>query len=56
MRPSTRSALEHSAALTRSDRLVEALEVGEAAINQATDDERTEIRQWLDDHADDFTG
>ncbi|MER5432931.1 hypothetical protein [Streptomyces sp. NPDC002588] len=56
MRPAIRSALEYAAELTRRNRLVEALAVGEAAINQATDDEQPEIRQWLADHIDDFTG
>ncbi|WP_340377823.1 hypothetical protein U5640_24045 [Streptomyces sp. SS7] len=56
MRPAIRSALEYAAELTRRNRLVEALAVGEAAINQATDDEHPEIRQWLADHTHDFTG
>ncbi|MCO8301664.1 hypothetical protein AB0B92_40940 [Streptomyces hygroscopicus] len=56
MRASIRSALAQSAELTRQGHLVDGLAVGEAAINQATDEERSEIRQWLDDHADDFTG
>ncbi|WP_329413604.1 hypothetical protein OG802_24270 [Streptomyces sp. NBC_00704] len=56
MRPAIRSALEHAAELTRRNRLVDALALGEAAINQATDDEQPEIRQWLADHAHDFTG
>ncbi|WP_217182221.1 hypothetical protein [Streptomyces sp. AC495_CC817] len=56
MRPTIRSALEYSAELTRRNRLVDAVAVAEAAINQATDDEHTEIRQWLIDHATDFTG
>ena len=56
MRPAIRSALEHSASLTRGHRLVEAVAVAEAAINRATDDEHPEIEQWLTDHAHDFTG
>ncbi|MFC4501278.1 MULTISPECIES: hypothetical protein [Streptomyces] len=56
MRPAIRSALEYAAELTRRNRLVDALAVGEAAINQATDDEQPEIRQWLTDHVHDFTG
>ncbi|MEL5959291.1 hypothetical protein AADR41_31820 [Streptomyces sp. CLV115] len=56
MRPSTRAALERSAELTRNNRLVDGMKLGEAAINQATDDEHPEIRQWLSDHADDFAG
>ncbi|WP_043264724.1 hypothetical protein [Streptomyces sp. CT34] len=56
MRDAIRNALEHAAELTRKDRLVDALSVGEAAINQATDSERPEIKQWLADHANDFTG
>ncbi|MEU5215113.1 hypothetical protein AB0G79_02800 [Streptomyces sp. NPDC020807] len=56
MRPSTRSALERSAELTRSNQLVEAVAIAEAAMNRATDDELPEIRQWLNDHTDDFVG
>ncbi|MGW2843462.1 hypothetical protein [Streptomyces sp. NPDC001274] len=56
MRPSIRAALERSAELTRNNRLVDGMKLGEAAINQATDDEHPEIAQWLTDHADDFTG
>ncbi|MFF9347519.1 hypothetical protein [Streptomyces sp. NPDC014734] len=56
MRPSIRAALERSAELTRNNRLVEGLELGESAIHRATDDEHPEIRQWLTDHADDFVG
>lgn len=54
MRPSTRAALERSAELTRSGRLVEGLESGERAITGATDAEAPEVTQWLHDHADDF--
>ncbi|MCD9593523.1 hypothetical protein [Streptomyces sp. 8ZJF_21] len=56
MRASIHSALKQSAELTRQGRLVDGLAVGEAAIKRSTDDEQSEIRQWLDDHADDFTG
>ncbi|QHC20593.1 hypothetical protein [Streptomyces sp. GS7] len=56
MRPSIRSALERSAELTRNNRLVDGMRMGEAAINQATEDEQPEITQWLADHAGDFTG
>ncbi|MDX3548814.1 hypothetical protein OG920_30725 [Streptomyces europaeiscabiei] len=56
MRPCIRIALEHSAELTRNNRLVDALALGEAALSEATDDERAEIRQWLTDHTRDFTG
>ncbi|MFE9445607.1 hypothetical protein ACFYO2_43275 [Streptomyces sp. NPDC006602] len=56
MRPQIRAALERSAELTRNNRLVEAMQTGEAAINQATDDEQDEIRRWLIDHTNDFTG
>ncbi|MDT0456810.1 hypothetical protein RM550_13870 [Streptomyces sp. DSM 41527] len=56
MRPAIRNALEHSAELTRSNRLVDAMSVGEAAINQATEDEQPEIKQWLAEHVGDFTG
>ncbi|MFF4656620.1 hypothetical protein [Streptomyces sp. NPDC001381] len=56
MRPAIRSALEHAAELTRRNRLVDAFALGEAAINQATDEEQPEIRQWLADHVRDFTG
>ncbi|WP_327291103.1 hypothetical protein [Streptomyces sp. NBC_01198] len=54
MRPSTRTALERSAELTRAGRLVEAVEVGERAITGATDTEAPDVTQWLHDHADDF--
>ncbi|SER30182.1 hypothetical protein SAMN04487983_101455 [Streptomyces sp. yr375] len=56
MRPAIRSALEYAAELTRRNRLVEAVAVAQAAFQQATEDEFPEIRQWLTDHADDFTG
>ncbi|MEU4198413.1 hypothetical protein [Streptomyces sp. NPDC026294] len=56
MRASIRTALERSAELTRSSQLVDALRLGEAAVNQATEEEQAEVRQWLADHADDFTG
>lgn len=56
MRPSTRAALERAAELTRTNQLVEAMRLGESAINQATDNEHTEIQQWLADHTDDFVG
>ncbi|MGW2353225.1 hypothetical protein [Actinacidiphila glaucinigra] len=56
MRPQIRAALERSAELTRANRLVDGMCMGEAAINQATDDEHPEIQQWLTEHADDFTG
>lgn len=54
MRPSIRCALERSAELTRSNQLVEAVAIAEAAFNRATDDELAEIRQWLNDHSSDF--
>ncbi|MFF4114635.1 hypothetical protein ACFY0P_14335 [Streptomyces sp. NPDC001714] len=56
MRPSIRSALEQAAELTRNNRLVDGFALGEAAINRATDEEQPEVRQWLADHTDDFTG
>jgi hypothetical protein len=56
MRPHIRAALRRAAELTRCNRLVEAVQIGEAAINQATDDEHAEIREWLVEHADDFIG
>ncbi|GGN66848.1 hypothetical protein GCM10011579_038690 [Streptomyces albiflavescens] len=56
MRPHIRAALERSAELTRSNRLVEAVRIGEAAINRATDEEQPEIQQWLSDHVNDFVG
>ncbi|HET8588786.1 MAG TPA: hypothetical protein VFM01_04075 [Nakamurella sp.] len=56
MRPSIESALKRAAELTRNNRLVEAVSVAEAAIRRADDDEHAEIRQWLTDHTDDFTG
>ncbi|MFI1095048.1 hypothetical protein [Streptomyces sp. NPDC020917] len=54
MRRSIRAALEQAAELTRNNRLVDGLAAGEAAIHAATDDERPEVRRWLDEHADDF--
>ncbi|MFC9243235.1 hypothetical protein ACFT7S_04055 [Streptomyces sp. NPDC057136] len=56
MRPSIRAALKRSAELTRENRLVEGMEVGESAIRSATESERPEIRAWLAAHVDDFTG
>ncbi|MBN0048998.1 hypothetical protein JS756_33930 [Streptomyces actuosus] len=56
MRPHIRAALQKAAELTRSNRLVEALRIGEAAIDQATGDEHAEIRHWLTEHTDDFVG
>lgn len=56
MRPFIRSALVRAAELTREDRLVEGMEMGESAIRVATEDEHPEIEAWLADHADDFTG
>ncbi|MFV5991387.1 hypothetical protein ACNPQM_02695 [Streptomyces sp. NPDC056231] len=56
MRPFIRSALARSAELTRENRLVEGMEMGESAIRAATEDEHPEIQAWLTDHADDFTG
>lgn len=56
MRPSTLRALQRAASLTRQDRFVEAMRVAEPVILAADDIEGAEIRQWLNDHADDFTG
>ncbi|WP_370413278.1 hypothetical protein [Streptomyces fradiae] len=55
MRDSTRRALEHAAELTRNNRLVEAMATAEPVILAADEFESDEIRQWLADHADDFT-
>ncbi|MFD0074035.1 hypothetical protein ACFVIY_16535 [Streptomyces sp. NPDC127166] len=56
MRDSTRHALERAAELTRNNRLVEAVAAAEPVILAADEFESAEIRQWLIDHADDFTG
>ncbi|MER7534729.1 hypothetical protein ABTX77_08040 [Streptomyces sp. NPDC097704] len=55
MRDSTRRALERAAELTRNNHLMEALATAEPVILAADEYESTEIRQWLTDHADDFT-
>ncbi|MDT9693333.1 hypothetical protein Q5762_34415 [Streptomyces sp. P9(2023)] len=55
MRESTRHALERAAELTRNNRLVEAVATAEPVILAADECESAEIRQWLTDHADDFT-
>ncbi|UYQ62691.1 hypothetical protein [Streptomyces peucetius] len=55
MRNSTRHALERAAELTRKGRLVEAVATAEVVINAADEFESADIRQWLTDHADDFT-
>ena len=55
MRNSTRHALERAAELTRNNRLVEAMTIAEPVIIAADEFESDEIRQWLDEHADDFT-
>jgi hypothetical protein len=54
MRPAIRSALNRAAELTRENRLVDAMRIGEAAINRATDAEISEIQQWLIVHTPDF--
>ncbi|MGR3938524.1 hypothetical protein [Streptomyces sp. BRA346] len=56
MRPSTLCALMRAAELTRHDRFIEAVSIAEPVILAADIDERAEIRRWLADHADDFTG
>ncbi|MFD4863486.1 hypothetical protein [Streptomyces atratus] len=56
MRNSTRHALERAAELTRNNRLVEAMATAEPVITAADEYESADIRQWLIDHADDFTG
>lgn len=56
MRPSTLRALQRAAYLTRQDRFVEAMRVAEPVILAADDIEGAEIRQWLNEHTDDFTG
>ncbi|MFB6841170.1 hypothetical protein [Streptomyces sp. NPDC056361] len=55
MRDSTRHALERAAELTRNNRLGEAMATAEPVILAADEYESAEIRQWLNDHADDFT-
>ena len=54
MRHAIRAALNRAAELTRENRLVEAMQMGEAAINRATDAEISEIEQWLIVHTPDF--
>jgi hypothetical protein len=56
MRDWTRRALERAAELTRQNRLTEAVATAEPVILRADEYESAEIRQWLTDHADDFTG
>ncbi|MEV5480455.1 MULTISPECIES: hypothetical protein [Streptomyces] len=53
MRPLTLVALNLAVELARSGRIVEALQLGTAAIDQATRDEQPAIRRWLDVHAGD---
>ncbi|MEU2244040.1 hypothetical protein ABZ572_32100 [Streptomyces sp. NPDC018338] len=55
MRDSTRRALERAAELTRNNHFVEAMATAEPVILAADEYESGEIRQWLTDHADDFT-
>ena len=55
MRVHIRLALECSAKLTREYRLVEAVEIAEAAFRTVVDDdEHREIEEWLLAHANDF--
>ena len=54
MREAIRSALEHSAELTRNNRFVDAVATAEAAFAIADEVEHIEIQQWLTDHAEDF--
>ncbi|MGW3914388.1 hypothetical protein ACWEBX_23105 [Streptomyces sp. NPDC005070] len=56
MRPSTLRALNRAAALTRQNRLTEAMLIAEPVILIADDIEGEEIRRWLLDHVADFTG
>ncbi|WP_326597340.1 hypothetical protein [Streptomyces sp. NBC_01803] len=56
MRPSTLRALQRAAQLTRANRLSEAISVAEPVIRTADTEEAAEIRRWLTDHTDDFTG
>ncbi|MFJ3949056.1 hypothetical protein ACIPXV_03155 [Streptomyces libani] len=51
MHPLTLFGLELAVELARRGRLVEAVQIGVAAIDQATRDEQPAIRRWLDDHA-----
>ncbi|MFJ3611063.1 hypothetical protein [Streptomyces hydrogenans] len=55
MRDSTRRALERTAELTRNNRLADAMALAEPVILAADEYESAEIRQWLVEHADDFT-
>lgn len=56
MRESTLRALHRAAELTRANRFVAAVETAERAIRSADATESAEIRQWLTDHAAEFTG
>ncbi|WP_329278348.1 hypothetical protein [Streptomyces sp. NBC_00691] len=48
-------ALERAAELTRNNHLVEAMATAEPVILAADEHESADIRQWLTDHANDFT-
>ncbi|MEU5128217.1 hypothetical protein [Streptomyces mobaraensis] len=56
MRRSTLRTLERAAELTRRNRLVEAVALAEPVILAADEYEGAEIRRWLAEHVDDFTG
>lgn len=56
MHPSTLRALNRAAALTRQNRFTEAVLVAEPVILTADDVEGAEIRRWLTEHVQDFTG
>ncbi|MFF4288305.1 hypothetical protein ACFY0R_23870 [Streptomyces sp. NPDC001633] len=54
MRPHIRLALELALALARLGRLIDALQIGSAAIDAATRDEQPAVGRWLDEHINDF--
>ncbi|MBA6439768.1 hypothetical protein [Streptomyces sp. GMR22] len=56
MRPSTLHALQRAAELNSQGRFIEAVSIAEPVILAADSEECAEIRRWLADHRDDFTG
>jgi hypothetical protein len=56
MRPTTLRALQRAAELTRQNHFTEALLIAEPVILTADAQEGAEIRRWLTEHTDEFTG
>jgi hypothetical protein len=56
VRRSTLRALQRAAELTRQNRLTEAWLIAEPVVLVADECEGDEIKAWLADHIDDFTG